>query len=86
MQILKQELLKIVQINDANSFNIVMRTNATANTTGGWSRYNCNPYEDIGPVTQTIGYGWGTYIWGDSTWGTERSTSSVTLASRKLES
>ena len=30
--------------------------------------------------TQTVGYGWGTYIWGDSTWGTERSTSTVTLA------
>jgi|TARA_R100001460_G_scaffold17_2_gene97 hypothetical protein len=70
---------EIVQINDANSFNIVMRTNATANTTGVGSA-TINPYEDIGPVAQTIGYGWGTYIWGDSTWGTERSTSSVTLA------
>ncbi len=70
---------EIVQINDANSFNIVMRTNATANTTGVGAG-TINPYEDIGPVTQTIGYGWGTYIWGDSTWGTERSTSSVTLA------
>ena len=70
---------EIVQINDANSFNIVMRTNATANTTGVGAG-TINPYEDIGPITQTVGYGWGTYIWGDSTWGTERSTSSVTLA------
>ena len=38
-----------------------------------------NPYYVVGPTTQTIGYGWGTYLWGDSTWGTERSTSSVTL-------
>jgi hypothetical protein len=70
---------EIVQINDANSFNIVMRTNATADTTGVGAA-TINPYEDIGPITQTVGYGWGTYIWGDSTWGTERSTSSVTLA------
>ena len=28
------------------------------------------PYITVGPTTQTIGYGWGTYVWGDSTWGT----------------
>ena len=38
-----------------------------------------NPYYVVGPTTQTVGYGWGTYLWGDSTWGTERATSSVTL-------
>jgi hypothetical protein len=38
-----------------------------------------NPYVEVGPTTQTTGYGWGTYLWGDSTWGTERTTSTVTL-------
>ena len=38
-----------------------------------------NPYIEIGPTTQTTGYGWGTYIWGDSTWGSERTISTVTL-------
>ena len=38
-----------------------------------------NPYVEVGPTTQTSGYGWGTYIWGDSTWGTERTISDVTL-------
>ena len=38
-----------------------------------------NPYVEIGPTTQTSGYGWGTYLWGDSTWGTERTISDVTL-------
>ena len=70
---------EIVQINDANSFNIVMRTNAAADTTGAGAA-TINPYEDIGPTFQTKGYGWGTYLWGDSTWGTERDTSNVTLA------
>jgi hypothetical protein len=37
------------------------------------------PYITVGPTTQTIGYGWGTYLWGDSTWGTARTTSSVVL-------
>ena len=38
-----------------------------------------NPYVSVGPVFQTVGYGWGTSSWSDSTWGTERSTSDVIL-------
>ena len=38
-----------------------------------------NPYVQVGPTTQTTGYGWGTSSWGAETWGTERSTSTVTL-------
>ena len=37
------------------------------------------PYITVGPTTQTVGYGWGTYLWGNSTWGTARTTSSVVL-------
>ena len=38
-----------------------------------------NPYVEVGPVFQTLGYGWSTSTWGASTWGTERATSSVVL-------
>lgn len=38
-----------------------------------------NPYVQVGPVFQTLGYGWSTSTWSTSTWGTERDTSSVTL-------
>jgi hypothetical protein len=38
-----------------------------------------NPYTKVGPVFQTVGYGWGTDSWGSSTWGTESATSDVTL-------
>jgi len=38
-----------------------------------------NPYVEVGPTTQTTGYGWSTSTWGASTWGTERSTSTVVL-------
>ena len=38
-----------------------------------------NPYVEVGPTFQTLGYGWGTDTWSTSTWGTERSTSSVVL-------
>jgi len=38
-----------------------------------------NPYVEVGPTTQTVGYGWGTSTWNVETWGTERTTSSVVL-------
>ena len=38
-----------------------------------------NPYVEIGPTTQTTGFGWSTSTWGASTWGTARATSSVVL-------
>ena len=38
-----------------------------------------NPYIEVGPTIQTIGYGWGTSTQGTETWGTERTTSTVTL-------
>ena len=38
-----------------------------------------NPYVEVGPVFQTVGYGWGTSTWNAETWGTERTTSSVVL-------
>ena len=38
-----------------------------------------NPYVQIGPTTQTTGFGWSTSTWGASTWNTPRPTSDVTL-------
>ena len=38
-----------------------------------------NPYVEVGPTTQTVGFGWGTSTWSTSTWGTPRATSSVIL-------
>jgi hypothetical protein len=38
-----------------------------------------NPYINIGPLTQTYGYGWGTDTWGAGGWGDASSTSTVIL-------
>ena len=51
--------------------------NVTGMSNGG--SVTVTPYVEVGPTAQTLGYGWGTYLWGDGTWGTERSTSNVTL-------
>ena len=37
------------------------------------------PYVIVGPTFQTAGYGWSTYLWGNSTWGTARTVSNVIL-------
>jgi hypothetical protein len=62
----------------ANTFDITMPSNS-AGTTSGTGSAQIDPYVSIGPTFQTAGYGWGTYLWGDSTWGTERTTSDVIL-------
>jgi hypothetical protein len=37
------------------------------------------PYYIIGPLFSALGYGWGSGVWGDSTWGTERTTSNTVI-------
>jgi len=61
-----------------NTFDITMPSNS-AGTTSGTGSAEILPYVIVGPTFQTAGYGWGTYLWGDSTWGTERTVSDVVL-------
>jgi hypothetical protein len=62
----------------ANAFDITMPSNS-AGTTSGTGSAEILPYVIVGPTFQTAGYGWGTYLWGDSTWGTARTVSDVIL-------
>ena len=69
---------EVLTVPNDNTFTIEMRVNATGAASASGAA-TINPYEIVGPTFQTLGYGWGTYLWGDSTWGTERTTSTVTL-------
>tara|TARA_R100001510_G_scaffold57605_1_gene66392 strand:- start:311 stop:2221 length:1911 start_codon:yes stop_codon:yes gene_type:complete len=69
---------EILTVPNADTFTIQMRVNASGAASASGSA-SINPYVQVGPTFQTKGYGWSTYLWGDSTWGTERSTSNVTL-------
>jgi hypothetical protein len=69
---------EILTVPDADTFTIQMRVNASGASSASGSA-SINPYVEVGPTFQTKGYGWSTYLWGDSTWGTERGTSNVTL-------
>jgi hypothetical protein len=63
----------------ANSFTITMASNESGTGMAAQGSTSVNPYVEVGPTTQTTGYGWGTYLFGDSTWGTARTVSDVTL-------
>jgi hypothetical protein len=70
---------EILTVPTANTFTIQTPIAAVAGASSGTGGATINPYVIVGPTFQTKGYGWGTYLWSDSTWGTERTVSSVTL-------
>jgi len=49
----------------------------TGVTAGG--TITTTPYEVVGPILSTFGYGWGAGLWGRSTWGTPRTTSNTDI-------
>jgi hypothetical protein len=69
---------QVVTAPDANTFTITMAAAATATTSASGSA-TVNPYINVGPLTQTLGYGWGTDTWGAGGWGDASSTSDVIL-------
>jgi len=72
---------EIQSITSANAFTIQMAANETTGsvTTGtATAKFDLS----IGPASSTFGYGWGTSTWNTLTWGTARTSSSVTLDGR----
>ena len=69
---------QVVTVPDVNTFTITMAAAATATTSASGSA-TVNPYVSVGPLTQTLGYGWGTDTWGAGGWGDASSTSDVIL-------
>ena len=69
---------QVVTVPDVNTFTITMAAAATATTSASGSA-TVNPYINVGPLTQTLGYGWGTDTWGAGGWGDASSTSTVIL-------
>jgi len=70
---------EILTVPDVDKFTVQAVRNEGGSGMTAAGAATVNPYVEVGPTTQTTGYGWGTYLWGDSTWGTERTTSTVTL-------
>tara|TARA_R100000988_G_scaffold12900_1_gene6988 strand:- start:151 stop:2067 length:1917 start_codon:yes stop_codon:yes gene_type:complete len=74
-----QVAYEILTVPDIDKFTVQAVRNEGGSGMTAVGSATVNPYVEVGPTTQTVGYGWGTSTWGDSTWGTERATSNVTL-------
>jgi hypothetical protein len=63
----------------STTFTITMPTAETGTGATNDGTLDSKPYYKIGPLQQAYGYGWGTALWGGSTWGTPRATSDAVL-------
>jgi hypothetical protein len=70
---------EVISVPNANSFTVTMASNESGSGMSAEGSVSVNPYVTVGPAFQTPGYGWSTYLWGDSTWGTARTVSDVIL-------
>ena len=70
---------EVITVPNANSFTVTMASNESGSGMSAQGSVSVNPYVAVGPAFQTPGYGWGTYLFGDSTWGTARTVSDVVL-------
>src|SRR5210317_576931 len=61
------------------TFTIIMPTAETGTGATNDGTLDTKPYYKVGPLLQAYGFGWGTALWGGSTWGTPRSTSNAVL-------
>ena len=69
---------EVVSVPTSGTFTITMVTNASGNSIASGSA-TCTPYYYIGPLVSALGYGWGTGLWGDGSWGTPRTTSNASI-------
>ena len=70
---------EILTVPDVDKFTVQAVRNEGGSGMTAAGAATVNPYVEVGPVFQTVGYGWSTSTWNTSTWGTERDTSSVVL-------
>jgi len=61
------------------TFTILMSSVETGTGATNNGTLDTKPYYKVGPLLQSVGYGWGTGLWSAGTWGTARSTSNVIL-------
>jgi hypothetical protein len=61
------------------TFEITMPTAETGTGATNDGTLDSKPYYKVGPLLQALGFGWGTALWGGSTWGTPRTTSQAIL-------
>ena len=72
---------EVVAVPGINSFTVTMATTETGTGMTAQGSSHVLPYYTVGPLVATLGYGWGSGLWGELTWGTERTTASAVIDS-----
>jgi len=72
-------LFEVKTVPTATTFTIQMPTAETGTGATNDGTLDVNPYEPVGPLNQTYGYGWGTGTWSRLTWGSASTASTVIL-------
>jgi hypothetical protein len=72
-------LFEVKTVPSATTFTIQMPTDETGTGATNDGTLDVNPYEPVGPLSQTYGYGWGTGTWSRLAWGSASTSSNVVL-------
>jgi hypothetical protein len=72
-------LFEVKTVPTATTFTIQMPTEETGTGATNDGTLDVNPYEPVGPLNQTYGYGWGTSTWSRLAWGSASTSSNVVL-------
>jgi hypothetical protein len=72
-------LFEVKTVPSATTFTIQMPTEETGTGATNDGTLDVNPYEPVGPLSQTYGYGWGTSTWSRLAWGSASTSSNVIL-------
>jgi hypothetical protein len=72
-------LFEVKTVPSATTFTIQMPTDETGTGATNDGTLDVHPYEPVGPLSQTYGYGWGTGTWSRLTWGSASASSNVIL-------
>lgn len=70
---------EVVTVPTSGTFTITMPVSEAGTGMTAQGSGDLTPYYIIGPLISALGYGWGTGLWGNSTWGTPRTTSNATI-------
>jgi len=68
------KLFEVKTVPTFTTFTIQMTSNETKSGVTNNGTLDVRPYVTVGPLTQSAGYGWGTYLWGGRTIGSTTTT------------
>tara|TARA_Y100001978_G_scaffold200618_1_gene217245 strand:- start:661 stop:2625 length:1965 start_codon:yes stop_codon:yes gene_type:complete len=74
-----EKVYEILTVPDIDKFTVQASRAEGGSGMAAAGAVTVNPYVEVGPTTQTTGFGWSTSTWNTSTWGTARDVSDVTL-------